>query len=143
MKKIAVKNFFYPPVFEPEYDTNLYEADLGFDQYDHDMAMAVRTENVLWFMLDVIGFDVYFFYTATMRWYLIDHCNGIRLLGLRTREDWDGKYIRGNSIVFSDDVDSPDTIFRADTVDEFIKRVRIDGKPIGEVLDWSFIDEYS
>ncbi|MCD7710888.1 MAG: hypothetical protein LUI04_06040 [Porphyromonadaceae bacterium] len=139
MKKIAVKNYYMVRLDDKDADSNLYEADLGWGQYDYDEAMADTPEDVLRYYLDVVCYDVYFFSADTFSWYWIDNRgDGYKLSLLPTRPDWDGMFLEGNYLLpgkmpWPDDI--PNVIFKADTLEEFIKGARIGGKTIGEALN--------
>ena len=133
--KLIISNFW---ANDPH---DIYESDIGWLESDFKGACSDDPERVFRYYIETVGFNMAFYYIDDGCFYSI-FTEELPIEVKRNREidpDWDGKYLI-RSIIGAADTHVPgEVIYRTDDVTTLWGELKIDGKPIGEVLERSVI----
>lgn len=138
-QKVLIPNFF---PLEWYGDSCLYATDLGWSETSCLDAQSDNPESVFRYMVEVVGYNVLFFWVVTREWYTIETEKlPVEVRRLYHYEQWDGKYeYRKSGINGEPYTHYPgDVLATFNSPTEIWDNLKIEGVPIGDVLGQSFI----
>ena len=127
-------------------DRALYDDELGWPETLMRDAQSDYPETIFRYVIEVVGFNLLFYWTADRNFYTIETENiPTEVRRIYLNPNWDG---RCEFLKSRPDGDGPNTCSPGEVLASFadVTRIwdelRIDGIPIGEVLDNSAIIEW-
>ena len=133
--KIIVPNFW--DYVEP---CDIYECDLGWDDIAAKDAHSDDPEHIFRYYIETVGFNLTFYYIDDGCFYnIFTEQLPINVYRMLPDPDWDGEYVIYSAIGAGESHYEGELIYTTNDATTLWGELKIDGKPIGEVLERSVI----
>ncbi len=140
MKKTLLIKDFWP--YEDNGTHDAFVEDLGWDEHDARDAMSDDPEKIFRYYVEVVGLNIMFYWTVDGQFYTIyTECLPTDVIRIFPNPNWDGKYVLQKAGEFDGPCSGSagDVIASFDDPTKIWDELKINGVPIGEVLEKSLI----
>lgn len=137
--RIIVPNFFKVGC---NGDRTIKECDLGWPESIKQDAQSDYPETIFRYVVEIVGLNILFYWIKDRQFYTIEtEKTPIEVRRLFLNPHWDGKYEINRADIHGEPYtnSSGDVLASFDAPTQIWNNLKIDGTPIGEVIENSFI----
>ena len=138
-KHLVKSNFWEAGLYD---DPNIYDTDLGWDDYIKKSAQTDYPQYIFRYVVEIVGNNILFYWTKDENFYTIEtEKSPIEVRRISLNPNWDGKceFTKAGTGCGPSTASTGEIIATFESPTQIWDGLKIDGVPIGKVLEQSLI----